>query len=85
MGWNVTDHEGKKCYERDGMIVYRTQDIEAIERQERIEAEQRNNRVRWDYPENECDNTENDLTATQAIIILVIVVGAILCLMFGVG
>lgn len=85
MGWNVTDYEGKVCYERDGMRVFRTQDIDAIERQEKIEAEQRNKSVRWDYPYDECDNTESDLTTTQAIVILAMAFGAILYLIFGVG
>lgn len=85
MGWNVTSHEGKTCYERDGMRVFRTQDIDAIEKQERIEAEQRNNNVRWDYHEDECDNTGSDLSPLQAVFILAMAFGAILYLMFGVG
>lgn len=85
MGWNVTIHEGKICYDRDGMRVYRTQDIEAIERQERIEAEQRNNSVRWDCHEEEWESPESDLTTTQTLIIFGMLIAAILYLIFGAG
>ena len=86
MGWNVTSHEGKICYERDGMRVYRTQDIEAIERQEKVEAEQRNNNVRCDYHEDECENTDIDeMKPATALVIVALAIAAILCFMFGVG
>jgi len=81
MGWNVTSHEGKKCYERDGMRVFRTQDIEAIERQERIESDQRNDSMRWD--EKEYEIHESDLTTTQTLIIFGMVIAAVLYLIFG--
>lgn len=83
MGWNVKTHEGRVCYERDGMRVYRTQDIEAIERQERIEAEQRNKIEHWEYLDDERDNTESDLTTTQTIIILAMALGSMLYLMLS--
>lgn len=83
MGWEVKTNEGRVCYERDGMRVYRTQDIDAIERQERIDAEQRNKSMYRDYLGDEYDNTESDLTTTQTIIILAMAFGSILYLMLS--
>ena len=39
--WNVTEKDGKTCYERcDGTRVFSTQAIESIENTERIQKEQ---------------------------------------------
>jgi hypothetical protein len=67
------------------MRVFRTQDIDAIERQERIEAEQRNNSVCLDYHENEWKSPETDLTTTQTLIIFGMLIAAILYLIFWAG
>ena len=86
MSWNVTDHEGRKCYERDGMRVFRTQDIDAINREEQREANEIRNLCARDYIDTECDNTDTEEMKPQtAAVILALFMVAMLCLMFGVG
>lgn len=76
MGWNVTEYEGKKCYERGGVRVFRTQDIEALDRQEQLEIDQRDESFqhRFDEIEDAFEPEENSTSTTIIILIMLIVV-----------
>lgn len=83
MSWNVTDYEGTTCYERDGMRVFRTQDIDAIDREEQREAAEIRNQCAMNFPETECldaDIEDMKPTTSMYVVALSIVVMLFLCL-----
>ena len=61
MSWNITTHEGKKCYEQAGQRLFRTQDIDALEAAERRQIEQDRENMKLDRISyiDECDRAYN--------------------------
>jgi len=80
MSWNKTTVDGQTMYERsDGVRVSRTQDIDAINRQEQLEMESwRSNRQINAYYDEDMINQEDEKPSTSTVILVLILLIALL-------
>lgn len=79
MSWHTVTHEGKKMYERGGVRVSSTQQIAAIEQQEKDMSrkwndELRIDRARWDREQDDDPVTKEEAFATAFILLCVVAV-----------
>jgi len=75
MSWNKTDYEGRICYERNGMRVFSTDDIDAIEKSRASHSSRTDEYIPYEYPDldDEYPNTPEPPNFNWMAVLIVVV------------